>query len=125
MRFLVVSLVWNDTRHSHAQGRCGPIEGGYPVTNRRLIIYLILGGILCFAGVFTMLYGMLKNNMTSQLTGVIMYAASIPLLFQAKLTRMSGRISTLEKRLGKTLAGQRASGRHGRGEHDEEEEGDR
>lgn len=66
---------------------------------QRLVTYLILGGLLCLVGVSLMFIGGFAGSVTVQLAGVIVYAASIPLLLWTKISRIQGRIEQLERRL--------------------------
>ncbi len=66
---------------------------------RRLLVYLVAGILLCTAGVLLMLVGSIRNNPSERIAGVLFYAAAIPLLFQAKLTKLESRIDELERRI--------------------------
>jgi len=64
--------------------------------DRRPVVYLVAGGLLCVAGVVLMLIGSVHTNTTVMRAGMIIYMASIPLIFQAKLTRMEIRLNRME-----------------------------
>lgn len=65
----------------------------------RLLIYLVIGTLLALAGVALMVFGRFHDSLATQLFGVAIYAAAVPLLFQAKLTKLEQRIRHLEHRL--------------------------
>ena len=89
------------------------------MSSRRLLVYLVLGAVLCLGGIVAMFVGRLTGSITTQLGGIIVYAVSIPLLFQAKLTRTDARISALEKRVRELEPRTHSLSRPG--ENDEEE----
>jgi hypothetical protein len=62
-----------------------------------LLVYLVVGALFAVAGVLLMFFGRVGDDITTQLLGVIAYTAAVPLLFQAKLSKMEGRIRTLER----------------------------
>ncbi len=78
--------------------------------NQRLVAYLLVGAVLCLGGVVLMFCGMLAKNINTQLAGVIIYAASIPLLFEAKAVKTESRIEALESRMEKQSRATRPSG---------------
>jgi sulfite exporter TauE/SafE len=67
------------------------------MSTTRLLVYLLAGAAFAVAGVLLMFFGRVQDHVTTQLLGVIVYTAAVPLLFQAKLSKMEGRIRTLER----------------------------
>ena len=66
--------------------------------SRRLVVYLLLGTLLSIVAVVLMLCGRFSDSIGTQLLGVVMYAAAVPLLFSAKLAKLEGRLRELERR---------------------------
>jgi len=59
----------------------------------------LLGYVFCLGGALMMLLGVMRTNASLQISGVILYAASLPLLFQIKFSQMDGRIQRLENKI--------------------------
>ena len=78
---------------------------------KRPLVFLIPGVALGIAGIVFVLYGGLTRSIGSQISGIILFGAAIPLLIEAKLIKMSNRIKDLEQQLcranGKTCIGSR------------------
>ena len=55
--------------------------------------------ILGIAGIIVVLYGALTRSPSTQISGLILFGAAIPLILEAKLIKMSNRIKDLEQRL--------------------------
>ena len=62
---------------------------------------LVLGVFFAIVGTFAMVFGGLIGRITLQVPGVIVYACSIPLLFQVRFSEMEKRITELENRVKK------------------------
>jgi hypothetical protein len=81
------------------------------VSIRRPLVFLIPGIALGIAGIIVVLYGGLTRSVGSQVSGIILFGAAIPLILEAKLIKMSNRIEDLEQRLsranGKACVGSR------------------
>lgn len=69
------------------------------MNKRRLLVFLVPGIMLCAAGVVMMFWGAWVGSTRAQIGGVIFYGAAIPLVIQAKLIKMSGRVSRLEQQV--------------------------
>lgn len=69
------------------------------MSNRRLVVYLILGSVLCVGGVVAVVLGAVTRSLPTQFSGLVMYAVSILLLFEAKFEKTEYRIRELESRL--------------------------
>jgi hypothetical protein len=82
------------------------------MANRRSVLYLILGAVLAGAGIVMMFCSRLGGGSVTMLGGLILYLASIPLLFQAKLTAIAGRLALLERRAGRRCVAATTSARY-------------
>ena len=63
-----------------------------------LAVYWIAGFILCISGALMMILGVFKGSLPAQVSGVIMYAGSMPLLFQVSFSKLEKRIKDMEER---------------------------
>jgi hypothetical protein len=81
------------------------------VNIRRPLVFLIPGIALGIAGIIVVLYGALTRSPSTQISGLILFGAAIPLILEAKLIKMSNRIKNLEQQLsranGKACVGSR------------------
>jgi len=81
------------------------------VNLKRPLVFLIPGIALGIAGIIVVLYGAMTRSPASQISGLILFGAAIPLILQAKLIKMSNRIRNLEQQLcranGKACVGSR------------------
>lgn len=69
--------------------------------SRRTVVYFVAGGTLCLASLVVVLIGSLTRVQYTLLAGIITYMVSIPLIFQAKLANVDGRLKALEEYLRK------------------------
>ena len=89
---------------------------------RRLLLYLVAGVVLVGAGLLVLVWGELIGDTTFRLAGLALCVASLPLLLQAKLTRLEDRVARLERRQARHTHPSPDSPRYADDEEDEEEE---